>query len=398
MKRTNTAKQYQRMKLCDIAKVVNGTGFPERFQGRTELSIPYVKVSDMNSEGAEITVSRAVNTVSREMLSEMGAKTCPAGTTIFPKVGGALLTNKKRLLGVEAAFDNNVMGVIPTHTDSEWLYYWLLTVDLRLIANTQALPSIRQSDVCALELEVPSKDEQQRVAAQLRVQLAEVERARAAAQAQLDAAQILPAALLRDVFDSRAAKKWPLRRLGDSLVLRKEIIHPSEHPKGPAIFIGLEHIESQLGNRIGGINVEMAELTGRKPRFRTGDIVYGYLRPYLNKVWVADFDGLCSVDQYAYAVRSEIADTRFIAWFMRSPCYLERAPIGDTPGQLPRIRLAEVAAVQIGLPPLAEQRAVSKRIEAEIEVFTALRESLQTRLSEIELLPAALLRSAFKGN
>ena len=37
----------------------------------------------------------------------------------------------------------------------------------------------------------------------------------------------------------------------------------------------------------------MSKLTGRKPKFYKGDIVYGYLRPYLNKVWIAEFDGLC---------------------------------------------------------------------------------------------------------
>ena len=99
----------------------------------------------------------------------------------------------------------------------------------------------------------------------------------------------------------------------------------------------------------------MANLTGRKPRFYEGDIVYGYLRPYLNKVWVAEFDGLCSVDQYVYKVDTIKADTVFIAWFLRSPVYLQRAPIKTTPGQLPRIRTEEVALVELNLPPLSEQ-------------------------------------------
>ena len=42
----------------------------------------------------------------------------------------------------------------------------------------------------------------------------------------------------------------------------------------------------------------LESVKGRKFRFRPGDVVYGYLRPYQNKVWVADRHGLCSVDQY----------------------------------------------------------------------------------------------------
>jgi type I restriction enzyme S subunit len=48
-------------------------------------------------------------------------------------------------------------------------------------------------------------------------------------------------------------------------------------------------------------------MTGRKPTFKRGHIVYGYLRPYLNKVWVADFDGCSSVDQFAFDVNPELA-------------------------------------------------------------------------------------------
>ena len=56
----------------------------------------------------------------------------------------------------------------------------------------------------------------------------------------------------------------------------------------------------------------MSKLTGRKPRFANGDIVYAYLRPYLNKVWVAEFDGLCSVDQFAYKVQGDSLDTEYV--------------------------------------------------------------------------------------
>ena len=118
-----------------------------------------------------------------------------------------------------------------------------------------------------------------------------------------------------------------------------------------------------------GVNVEMSELTGRKPRFRTGDIVYGYLRPYLNKVWVADFDGLCSVNTPIPSA-AKLPTPDLLHGSCAAHVIWKRAPIGDTPGQLPRIRLEEVAAVQIGLPPLAEQRAVAKRIETEMKAFT----------------------------
>ena len=187
------------------------------------------------------------------------------------------------------------------------------------------------------------------------------------------------------------------RRLGEVLTLRKEVVHPRDNPRGPAQFVGLEHIESGTGQRVGVVKVEKSTLTGRKPQFYQGDIVYGYLRPYLNKVWIAEFDGLCSVDQYVYSVDAAQASTDYVAWFMRSPVYLERAPIDLTPGQLPRIRTEEVASVEIELPPLAEQARVVNRIRTSLVESGTTRKALENQLEAIGKLPAALLRRAFSG-
>lgn len=148
------------------------------------------------------------------------------------------------------------------------------------------------------------------------------------------------------------------RPLGEVLDFRNEIVHPKNRPHGPATFVGLEHIERDTGARIGSEHIRLEEMTGRRARFNTGDIVYGYLRPYLNKVWIAEFDGICSVDQYVFKVRPT-ADRSYVAHFLRSTEFLKTAPVEGTPGQLPRIRSGEIAETRIPLPPLDEQRRIA---------------------------------------
>lgn len=92
-------KGWKSSRVEEVADVVNGYGFAESMQGNTDFSYPFIKVSDMNSVGSEIIISKAANTVNDENLRILRGKTFPAGTVIFPKVGGALLTNKKRILG-----------------------------------------------------------------------------------------------------------------------------------------------------------------------------------------------------------------------------------------------------------------------------------------------------------
>jgi type I restriction enzyme S subunit len=144
--------------IGDIADVRGGVAFPPSIQGRSSGKIPFYKVSDMNLPDNEVTLSRANNWVNDEDLHSLRATVFPAGTVVFPKVGAALLTNKKRILSRDALVDNNVMGV--TIRDprclSQFLLYWFHTVDLRDLSNPGPLPSINGGRVKETVVSLPS--------------------------------------------------------------------------------------------------------------------------------------------------------------------------------------------------------------------------------------------------
>lgn len=191
--------------------------------------------------------------------------------------------------------------------------------------------------------------------------------------------------------------RWPTRRLGDVRVRHNEIIHPGDRGNGEATFVGLEHIEPNTGRRIGSLTIDLGKLTGRKPTFRRGQIVYGYLRPYLNKVWVADFDGCSSVDQFAFDVRPDLADTNFIAAFMRSETFLRRSEVVTTTGQLPRIGTDEIAAVPIELPPISRQRQIVDDLASSLSKVDVARSAAHAQLTAAGALSSAYLRQILEG-
>jgi hypothetical protein len=198
---SSAAVNWPRRRVSEVGDVVNGFGFAESLQGRRGLPFPFVKVSDMNAAGAETVVTSAANTVDDNILRTLRARVYPAGTVIFPKVGGALLTNKKRILGVGATFDNNVMGIVPRTAESRWIFHWLRTIDLAALSNTQALPSIRQSAVAALELPVPPLAVQRNTVAELEAQLATSTKIEARAREELESITQMPSAMLREAFN-----------------------------------------------------------------------------------------------------------------------------------------------------------------------------------------------------
>lgn len=270
--------------------------------------------------------------------------------------------------------------------------------DIGELVSGSTRGKLNQETAAKIEVPLPPLAEQERIAERLTEQLGAVERARAAAAQRFAAAEALPASLLREVFEGPQVSGWETRRLGDVLRRYNEIVHPGDRPSGEAVFVGLEHIEPNSGRRIGSGKVDFASMTGRKPTFRRGQLIYGYLRPYLNKVWIADFDGCSSVDQFAFEVNPELADTTFVASFMRSATFLRRAQGVTTTGQLPRISIDEIAAVEIELPQaISEQRRIAADLGQRLAAAEGVIARCRQELADIEALPAALLRAAFNG-
>lgn len=115
-------------------------------------NIPYVKVGDMN-----LTENRR-GIITSSNFVDIGNKTnllFPIGTTIFPKRGGAILTNKKRLTKVQICCDLNVMGAIPKDIHPIYLYFFFLEKDFSELVDGSTVPQINNTDIYPLKILVP---------------------------------------------------------------------------------------------------------------------------------------------------------------------------------------------------------------------------------------------------
>ncbi len=157
-----------------ISSVQSGFGFPTRYQGDVSQAIPFLKVSDMNLDGNEIEILSWNNTISHDTLAELKAKSFPKGTVIFPKIGAAIATNKKRILSRESTYDNNVMGIV-SNLDKllpQYLYSYLSGFDLSTWASDAHPPSMRKTVVENHEVPLPSLEIQQGIVAEIEAEQA----------------------------------------------------------------------------------------------------------------------------------------------------------------------------------------------------------------------------------
>lgn len=167
---------WEKVKIGDVCKIVSGVGFPHDKQGRINEKYPMLKVSDMNIEGNEAKIYKWNNTVGDLDLKELGGLPQPTGTIIFPKIGAAIATNKKRILTKPSLYDNNVMGLVSgVRILPEYLYYFMLNFNLSEWASPSALPSIRKSDVEAYVISLPPLEIQKQIVEKIESERALVE-------------------------------------------------------------------------------------------------------------------------------------------------------------------------------------------------------------------------------
>ena len=143
--------------LDKVCEVRSGWGFPNVEQGKKTGLYPFLKVSDMNLIGNETVMTTANNYIDFDTVQKLGCRPAPLGTVIFPKIGAAIGTNKKRILLQDSCYDNNVVGLIPNEKiHSKFLYYIFEGIDLLIFADySGAMPSIRKSTLEKYKIPLP---------------------------------------------------------------------------------------------------------------------------------------------------------------------------------------------------------------------------------------------------
>ncbi len=193
--------------LLDVVTIANGQT-PKGLLDQLDTvahdeSVPYFKVGDMNHADGRY-MSEARFHVSRETAARLGLHVREAGTVLLPKRGGAIATNKKRLLRAAAAFDLNTMGLVcGPEIVPEYLWHWFDGVDLGRLADGSNVPQINAPQIRSLAIPVPSIDIQHRIVDRLDDEHDRVERAMGAASAARDRAAQLRSSLLAAAFAGR---------------------------------------------------------------------------------------------------------------------------------------------------------------------------------------------------
>ena len=147
-------------KIADLKNGQTPKGLPAK---KSQGTIPFIKVSDMNSPENTSGIQTSNILLTEDDLKKYGLKSTPKYSIIFPKNGGALLTNKKRYTTMPSAVDTNIMIAIPPIKIFSYFWCWFQTVDFNNYASGSTVPMISFNDIKNIKVPLPPLQEQKRI-------------------------------------------------------------------------------------------------------------------------------------------------------------------------------------------------------------------------------------------
>ena len=190
---------------------------------------------------------------------------------------------------------------------------------------------------------------------------------------------------------SELPKGWAEATLADVTTPRGEKADPSS--LGDMPFLGMDHIEAHTANLLGSQPV--SELKSAVAIFKSGDLLYGRLRPYLNKIHLTEFDGAASAEFIVFPP-SEAIEQRFLQSLLRSPEYRALADQRST-GDRPRVKFENVSDYKFPLPPLPEQWRIVRKLDTLSARTTTARTHLSAIAKLVERYKNSVLEREFFG-
>ena len=142
----------------------------------------------------------------------------------------------------------------------------------------------------------------------------------------------------------------------DTVIFRREIVSDSSELP----YVGMENIQSNTGFYVP--STEEKETFNSALKFEVGDILFPKLRPYLNKIHLAEFEGVCSTE--FRVIKGIDLDNRYLSTFLSSKLVLNQTTCLMTGNTLPRLQTQEVERLPILLPPPEIQNDIAEMMQS----------------------------------
>ncbi|NMF83232.1 restriction endonuclease subunit S [Nodosilinea sp. P-1105] len=394
-------KSWEVKKIGDVCTLKSGTTVNKSLE-KTSGDVPYLKVADMSLPENDLVITTSSRFLNEDALKKNSL--FPIGTTIFPKRGGAILTNKKRLTAIPVCADLNIMGVIPSKALlPKFLYFYFLNIDMRELGSGSSIPQINNYDIAPLTIAFPTCAEQKRIVAILDEAFERIDGAIANTEKNLANARELFESYLNSIF-TRKGDNWVDVRLGEIATFRNGL-NFTKNSKGESIkIVGVKDFqnnfwidEEQLETVT--IDEDLKEID----ILREGDILT--VRSNGNKeligrcILAGELSEKTSHSGFTIRIRIERPDVYlpFAVHYLKSRTLRRRLIESGDGISISSLNQQKLSLIELSFPPLEKQQSLVTAIDELSGASQRLEAIYQQKLAALNELKQSILQKAFSG-
>ena len=278
--------------------------------------------------------------------------------------------------------------------EKEWLYYYISRQSFRdegaeRMAGAVGHKRVSKEFIENYSIPIPPIQEQLRIVAILDQAFEGIAKARANAEQNLQNARALFESHLQSVLTQRG-EVWVNCKLSDVVEFDK-----TQHKPNNALpYVGMEDIESDTGKFVG--RKEPCKVKSSTFHFNCSHVLYGRLRPYLNKVLLPDFEGHCSTEVFPLLPSLNL-DRNFLFYWLTLNSTKEKINATCTGARMPRANMNDVLAFDFSYPSLEAQNTIVENLKALSKETQRLEANYQRKIALLNELKKSLLQQAFAG-
>lgn len=375
------AEPWEQRKLGEIVDITSGDAPAKFFEGNT----PYVKVDDLNYCDKYLTATQ------NHVDTSYKIKKIEKGSVVFPKRGAAILTNKIRILNVQAYMDTNMMSLNTDKANLEFLYTVISNIGLYKIADTSTIPQINNKHILRYPIYFPTLPEQTAIGSFFQ----EIDQLISLQQRKLEVLKEQKKTYLNLLFPTKVQKKPALRFAGFEDEWKRQnlghyLVEYNEKTK-------VENQHELLSSTNNGIEPRTGRVSGESnvgyKVLKKGMIVLSPQNLWLGNInYNSEYElGIVSPSYKIYDI--ERVDKRFLAVLIHHPYMLfeyGQASVQGASVVRRNLDLDLFKEIQIPLPSIKEQKIIGlffqkldRAIAKQEEKVNYLKESKQTLLRKM---------------
>lgn len=346
---------------------------PEYWNG----NVSWITLADLPAENCITEIKTTERTISEAGLNNSNAKLLPVETVI---VSTRATIGRIGIARTQLATNQGFKNIIIKRPDvilPKYLAYMLTAkVDtMKHLASGATFKEISKENFCTIQIPLLPIDQQRSVVNEL------------------DGYQNIVSGaqnILRNYMPSVSpCNEYRTDSLGNLFGPVLDSIDPSSQ-NGTVCYIGLENIVSGTGEFTGCLENRYENIKSLKRVFKEGDILFGKLRPALNKVAVATFDGICSTDIIVLRAKRKDILSEYYAVLLRGADFNKTVLNGVSGGQLPRVDLNYLMDIPVKVVPIEEQqqsvdsfRTEKDMMDSAKQIISAFSEKIDRRIKGI---------------